>query len=50
MRPLAITSAAAVVGSLGTKPDSDWYRSIERPSWEPAGIAVLNGLNVALIR
>ena len=43
MRPLAITSAlttaAAVVGSLGTKPDSAWYRSIEKPSWEPPGIA-----------
>ena len=43
MRPLAVTSAltaaAAVIGSLGTKPDSDWYRSIERPSWEPPGIA-----------
>ena len=43
MRPLALTSAlttaSAVIGSLGTKPDSDWYRSIERPSWEPPGIA-----------
>ena len=43
MRPLAITSAlttaAAVVGSIGTNPDSAWYRSIERPSWEPPGIA-----------
>ncbi|CAN5709369.1 tryptophan-rich sensory protein [soil metagenome] len=43
MRPTVVTSAltaaAAVVGSLGTKPDSDWYRSIERPSWEPPGIA-----------
>lgn len=43
MRPLVITSvltaAAAVVGSVGTKPDSDWYQSIERPSWEPPGIA-----------
>ncbi len=43
MRPLALTSAltaaAAVAGSLGTKPDSAWYRSIDRPSWEPPGIA-----------
>ena len=43
MRTLAITSAlttaAAALGSLGTRPDSDWYRSIERPAWEPPGIA-----------
>ncbi len=35
----ALTAAAAAIGRLGTKPDSDWYRSIERPSWEPPGIA-----------
>lgn len=43
MRTLAVTSvlttAAAAIGSLGTKPDSAWYSSIERPSWEPPGIA-----------
>lgn len=43
MRPLAITSAltaaAAVVGSIGTTPDSPWYRGLDRPSWEPPGIA-----------
>ncbi len=35
----ALTAAAATLGSLGTKPDSAWYRSIEKPSWEPPGIA-----------
>lgn len=43
MRPLAVTSAltaaAAVVGGIGTKPDSRWYRSLDRPSWEPPGVA-----------
>lgn len=43
MRPLAVTSvlttAAAALGSLGTKPDSRWYRSLDRPSWEPPGVA-----------
>jgi translocator protein len=35
----ALTLTSAVVGSLGTKPDSDWYRSLDRPSWEPPPIA-----------
>ena len=43
MRPIALTSlltaAAAAVGSLGTTPDSDWYRSLDRPPWQPPGIA-----------
>lgn len=43
MRPIALTSAltvaAAAIGSIGTKPDSDWYQSIDRPSWEPPGVA-----------
>ena len=43
MRPLVVTSAltaaAAALGGLGTKPDSQWYRSIERPAWEPPAIA-----------
>lgn len=43
MRPLAITSAltaaAATVGSLATKPDSDWYLALDKPHWQPPGIA-----------
>lgn len=43
MRPLlatsTLTAAAAVLGSLGTKPTSRWYRSLDRPSWEPPGVA-----------
>ena len=43
MRPVlltsALTAAAALVGSLGTKPDSPWYRAVDKPAWEPPGIA-----------
>lgn len=43
MRPRLVTAAltltAAVAGSLGTKPDGDWYRTLDRPSWEPPPIA-----------
>ena len=35
----AMTAAAAVVGSLGTKPDSSWYRGLDRPDWEPPPVA-----------
>src|SRR4051794_8645490 len=34
-----LTAAAAVVGSLGTKPQGRWYRSLDRPAWEPPGVA-----------
>jgi tryptophan-rich sensory protein len=34
-----LTAAAAVVGSLGTRPDSDWYRSLDKPEWQPPGAA-----------
>jgi translocator protein len=27
--------AAAVVGGIGTKPTSSWYRSLDKPSWQP---------------
>lgn len=35
----ALTVTAAAVGSRGTRPDSDWYRSLDRPSWEPPPVA-----------
>jgi tryptophan-rich sensory protein len=35
----ALTAVAAGVGFLGTRPDSPWYRSIERPPWEPPAAA-----------
>jgi tryptophan-rich sensory protein len=35
----AMTTAAAVVGSLGTKPDSSWYRTLDKPSWQPPPVA-----------
>jgi len=31
----AITATAAGVGFLGTKPDSAWCRSLDKPSWQP---------------
>ena len=35
----AITAVSAGVGFLGTKPDSAWYRSLDKPAWEPPNIA-----------
>ena len=35
----AMTAAAAALGSLGTKPDSPWYRSLDKPAWQPPGVA-----------
>ncbi len=34
-----MTAAAAALGSLGTKPDSSWYRSLDKPAWQPPGVA-----------
>ena len=34
-----MTAGAAVIGSLGTDPESDWYRSIEKPPWQPPPVA-----------
>ncbi|WP_433365401.1 TspO/MBR family protein [Actinoplanes sp. CA-142083] len=31
----AAVAAAAVAGSLATKPDSRWYKSLKKPSWQP---------------
>ena len=43
MRPriltTVLTAAAAVVGSVGTRPQSDWYESLEKPPWQPPGAA-----------
>ena len=35
----AMTAASAAVGSLGTSPDSAWYRSLDKPAWQPPGVA-----------
>jgi translocator protein len=35
----ALTAAAAGAGFVGTRPDSPWYRSIEKPPWEPPAAA-----------
>lgn len=39
IKTLAASAAAAVVGSIGTTPDSQWYRSLEKPAWQPPSIA-----------
>lgn len=31
----AAVAATAVVGSRGTRPDSSWFRSLDKPSWYP---------------
>jgi translocator protein len=31
----AMTAATAWIGSLGTDPDSPWYQSLDKPSWQP---------------
>lgn len=41
-RYLATTGAAAataVVGAVGTDPDSSWYRSLRKPPWQPPPVA-----------
>lgn len=35
LKSAAGVGAAAVVGSLATKPGSDWYRSLDKPRWQP---------------
>jgi translocator protein len=30
-----MTAATAVIGSLGTDPESEWYQSLDKPSWQP---------------
>lgn len=36
---LAATGAAAAAGSAVTDPGSDWYRSLDTPSWQPPPLA-----------
>jgi benzodiazapine receptor len=35
LRVVTAVGACAVVGSLLTDPQSRWYRSLEKPSWQP---------------
>lgn len=35
MKSAAGVAAAATAGSLASKPDSDWYRSLDKPRWQP---------------
>lgn len=43
MRPrlltAALTVAAAVTGTVGTKPESRWYRGLRKPDWQPPAAA-----------
>ncbi|MGZ4598225.1 MAG: TspO/MBR family protein [Oryzihumus sp.] len=33
------SAATALIGSLGTDPESRWYRSLEKPPWQPPPVA-----------
>lgn len=35
----AMSATAAAVGALGTDPDSGWYRSLDKPEWQPPPVA-----------
>ena len=43
MRPYltstALSATAATLGSLGTRPHSDWYESLDKPEWQPPSVA-----------
>lgn len=39
LRTGAAVTATAVVGSLGTDVRSRWYRTLDKPSWQPPGWA-----------
>jgi translocator protein len=34
----AAVTAAAVAGSLASQPDSEWYQSLDKPSWQPPAV------------
>src|SRR3954468_2833285 len=33
----AAVTAVAVAGGIGTEVSSDWYRDLDKPSWQPSG-------------
>lgn len=35
----AKSASAAALGGLGTDPDSAWYRSLDKPGWQPPPVA-----------
>lgn len=35
----SVVAAAAVAGSIATEPDGQWYRELEKPTWQPPPIA-----------
>jgi tryptophan-rich sensory protein len=39
VRTSAAVTATAVVGGLGTKVTSRWYRHLDKPAWQPPGAA-----------
>ena len=34
-----LVAAAAATGSVATKPDERWYRTLDKPSWQPPRVA-----------
>lgn len=39
VKTAAASAAAAIVGGLGTDPETRWYKSLAKPSWQPPPIA-----------
>lgn len=35
----AMVVAAAAAGSVATEPSGEWYRRLDKPSWQPPGVA-----------
>jgi translocator protein len=35
--PAAAVTATAVLGALGSSPGSRWYRTLDKPAWQPPG-------------
>lgn len=35
----ALVGAAAAAGSIATEPSGEWYRSLDKPSWQPPAVA-----------
>ena len=35
--PAAMCAAAAGIGAFGTRVDSDWYKNVTTPAWQPPG-------------
>ncbi len=51
LRTAAAVTVTAVAGGIGTQPGSRWYRSLDKPDWQPPGAVfgpVWTGLYAAI--